>query len=123
MTADRGAAAEDDLAAGIAEVEGYLLAQAEIGAARREAESFARLLPWLTTAQREDLTLRYAQERLAQSRIRLRAVAERCRELEEQYDTRYLALRQRLLCTCVALLLTALSVCAALCALAVDGTG
>ncbi|MEU9985162.1 hypothetical protein [Streptomyces sp. NPDC050856] len=95
MTADPPTAR--DTAAGIARLEGYLLCQAELRRAREEAESFAQRLPWLTTAQREDVVHHYAQERVELSKEVLRAVTARCAELREEYTARYEELRGRLL--------------------------
>jgi hypothetical protein len=94
-----------ETAAGIARLEGYLLCQAELRTARTEAEAFARHMPWLTIAQHEEVTRHYARERVALSKEVLRAVTARCTELEEQYAARYHALRQRLLCLSVAILI------------------
>ncbi|NBM19640.1 hypothetical protein [Streptomyces sp. GC420] len=103
---------DTDTAAGIARLEGYLLCQAEIGKARTEAEDFAGRLPWLTSAQREEVVRNYALDRLNVSKESLRAVTVRCAELQQEYETRYHLLRRRLLCHCVALLLLSCALCA-----------
>ncbi|MBA4864174.1 hypothetical protein H1V43_23015 [Streptomyces sp. PSKA54] len=102
-----------EAAAGIAQLEGYLLCQAEIRTARAEGDAFARRMAWLTTAQHEEVARHYADERLALSKELLGAVAARCVELQDEYEARYLALRQRLLCRCVALLLVSCALSAA----------
>jgi hypothetical protein len=100
-------------AADINRLEGYLLCQAEIRKARSEGEDFARRLPWLTTAQQEEVARHYAQERLATTKQALAAVSARQAELREEYTARYQELRQRLLCRCTALLTAALALCCA----------
>ncbi|MET9297216.1 hypothetical protein [Streptomyces sp. NPDC003077] len=103
-----------DTARGIARVEGYLLWQAERDRARAEAEEFADRMPWLTTAQREEVTRLYREQRLVVARQVLRAIADRCEELREEYTARYETLRRRLVRAGVATLLgaVALFVCA-----------
>ncbi|WP_433544377.1 hypothetical protein ACQPZG_04150 (plasmid) [Streptomyces sp. CA-294286] len=100
-----------ETAAGISRLEGYLLGQAEIQRARSQGEDFAGRLPWLTTAQHEEVARQYARDRLATTRQALAAVHARQAELREEYTARYQALRQQLLCRCVALLVTALALC------------
>jgi hypothetical protein len=112
---------DHDTAAGIARLEGYLLCQAEIQRARTEAEAFARRLPWLTTAQQEEVVRHYAEDRLAVSREALRTVAARCAELRDEYTVRYEALRQRLLRRCVALTLASAALCATACLITFSG--
>lgn len=101
-----------EIASGIAALEGYLLSQAEISDARREAEAFADRLPWLTTAERSEVVRLYAEDHLDVSRRVLRRITDRCRELRAEYTARYELLRRRLLCVCVALLLAAFTLCA-----------
>lgn len=96
---------------GIARLEGYLLCQTELTNARAEAEAFARRLTWLTTAQHEEVVRLYTDERIKISRRTLERIIERSRELQTEYAARYEQLRQRLLCTCVALVLAALALC------------
>lgn len=105
-TAEDGESAEAE--AGITQLEGYLLWQAELTGARAEAEAFARQLPWLTRGQHEELVRRYAEARIALSRRVLRSVAHRCAELRTEYAERYALLRRRLLWACaLAVLLSA----------------
>ncbi|MFD0068845.1 hypothetical protein ACFV99_19865 [Streptomyces sp. NPDC059944] len=82
--------------AGINDVEGFLLLQAELEAARREAERFTSQLDWLTTAQREDVARHYIDERKKLTQMMLTTVAWRSRQLREEYETRYGQLRSRL---------------------------
>ncbi|GGO90210.1 hypothetical protein [Wenjunlia tyrosinilytica] len=100
-----------EIAAGIAQLEGYLLCQTEIANARAEAEAFARRLPWLTTSQHEEVVALYSRERVELSRRVLRGVADRCRSLRGEYEARYAQLRARLLCVTVATVLAALAAC------------
>ncbi|MEV4043371.1 hypothetical protein RKD32_003124 [Streptomyces sp. SAI-195] len=51
-----------------AEAEGFLLAQEHRSAAHREAQTLCDALPWLTTAQAEDLTRYYVAHRLRLTR-------------------------------------------------------
>ncbi|WP_326595511.1 hypothetical protein [Streptomyces sp. NBC_01803] len=104
----------DDAAEGIAQLEGYLLWQAELSNARAEAAAFADALPWLTDAQRAELTTRYAEDRIRLARRVLAGVADRCRVLESEYTTRYRELRHRLLCAAGCVLLAAVSLSAGL---------
>jgi hypothetical protein len=94
----------EQAADGLHRLEGYLLAQAERDTARREAEAFARRLPWLTTAEREQLVECYARERIALSHRVLAGVADRCRTLQAEYGERYERLRCRLVCLTVLVL-------------------
>ncbi|OKK04631.1 hypothetical protein AMK26_15025 [Streptomyces sp. CB03234] len=97
---------ERETAAGINRIEGYLLCQAELRRARIEGEAFASRMPWLTRAQHEEVAHLYAQDRIELSQKVLRAIADRCVELQEQYTARYESLRQRLVCLSVAALAT-----------------
>ncbi|MGW0531091.1 hypothetical protein [Streptomyces sp. NPDC003032] len=107
--ADRPAAPLDRQGAALAgEVEGYLLVRAEREQARREAAALCARLPWLTTAQAEDLTAHYTEQRLGLTRQALRTVTERAAQLREEYEARYAALRRELLVrhtVCVVLML------------------
>jgi hypothetical protein len=93
-----------EAADGLRRIEGYLLAEREKAAARSEAEKFADRLPWLLTAQREELVCRYAEARTELARRQLAAVAERCSQLRTEYEQRYRALRLRLIGACAAAL-------------------
>ncbi|MFP1624257.1 hypothetical protein ACLB9X_03360 [Streptomyces sp. 5K101] len=96
---------EREAAAGIAELEGYLLAQSRLYEARVEAEAFADRLPWLTTSQREEVVRLFAEDRIALSRRALAALVSRAGELRQEYSQRYDFLRQRMLCGGLAALL------------------
>lgn len=108
----------DEIESGIARLEGYLLCQRELGDARTEAEAYADRLPWLTSAQREEVVRLYAEERVELSRRMLRRIADRCEELRAEYTARYEELRRRLLYRCVAVVLVALTVLAVMGAVA-----
>lgn len=101
------------------EVEGYLLAEADRERARREAEAFCARLPWLTTAQAEEVARLYAEEHIELTRQRLRQTLRRADELRHEYEARYAALRHRLLAWhavgATALLACATGVSAAVC--------
>ncbi|MFH8370087.1 hypothetical protein [Streptomyces sp. NPDC018031] len=97
----------DDVAAGIARIEGYLLCQAALRRARDEGQAFADRMPWLTTAQHQEVARRFAEAHVEVTRTALRSVAARCEELKAEYTARYELLRRRLLCRTAALLLFA----------------
>ncbi|MGP3991817.1 hypothetical protein [Streptomyces sp. 3N207] len=84
-------------ARGLNELEGHLLAQAEVTEALNCAEAFAAQLTWLTTAQREEVVRLYTTHRLQISRAALQRVTDRARELQCHYSSRYHALQVRLL--------------------------
>ncbi|MFE2296432.1 hypothetical protein [Streptomyces sp. NPDC059452] len=90
---------DKDSARGLAQLEGYLLWSAEVERARRQARRFTGELPWLTTAQREDVERVYLADRVAVSRDSLTRVRDRAAELRAEYTERYERLRAR----CVAL--------------------
>ncbi|MFF3905666.1 hypothetical protein ACFYZJ_06555 [Streptomyces sp. NPDC001848] len=96
-----------------AEVEGCLLAHAEYDRAHREAEALCARLPWLTTAQAEDLVRHYVSRRLDITRRTLATIARRAGQLRDEYEARYAALRRALLrghaaCACALLGITGL---------------
>ncbi|MGW0424724.1 hypothetical protein [Streptomyces sp. NPDC003015] len=94
------------------QVEGYLLLQAERDQAQHEAKMLCRRLPWLTTAQAEELMCHYVQQRLGLTRQALQVTASRADRLRAEYEGRYAVLRQRLLkwhAACASLLLAAAS--------------
>ncbi|MFJ4923131.1 hypothetical protein [Streptomyces sp. NPDC088725] len=86
---------DDDSVRGLVRIEGYLLWNAELEEARRQAGSFAGQLPWLTTAQREDVERVYAADRVAASHATLLRIAGRATELRGEYEERYRRLRTR----------------------------
>ncbi|MDI5967646.1 hypothetical protein [Streptantibioticus silvisoli] len=83
-------------AAGINALEGYLLWQAETSRAAERARRFTDTLPWLTTAQREEVERAYADDHLGHAEAALRAFAERCEQLRSEYRAVYRRLRRRL---------------------------
>jgi hypothetical protein len=89
-------------------VEGYLLARSHHDQARREAETLCARMPWLTTAQAEDVTRHYVRQRIDLTRQMLLGTAERAAQLRQEYEERYAALRHDLLkrhaaCACAVL--------------------
>ncbi|MEU1488404.1 hypothetical protein [Streptomyces sp. NPDC005752] len=90
---------DKESARGLAQVEGYLLWNAEVDEARRRARSFTDALPWLTSAQREDVERVYVADRVEACRDTLTRIAGRAMELRGEYSARYDRLRAR----CVAL--------------------
>ncbi|MFE0807883.1 hypothetical protein ACFW4M_18200 [Streptomyces sp. NPDC058794] len=86
------------VASGIAaEAEGFLLAREHRQDAHREAQALCGALPWLTTAQAEELTRHYVAHRLRLSREMFETTLRRADELGREYEARYLRLRRDLL--------------------------
>ncbi|MEV6207978.1 hypothetical protein [Kitasatospora sp. NPDC051914] len=85
-----------DAAGSLQQLEGYLLWQAELATAQRDAAAFADQFPWLTTGEREEVEEAYARERLQVSRLAVTRIAQRCRELRSEYEERYRHLKSRL---------------------------
>ncbi|MGW7262216.1 hypothetical protein [Streptomyces sp. NPDC054842] len=83
--------------AAVNEVEGYLLVQAELQAAQREAHDFTERMPWLTTAQGEEVARQYVEERIRLTRLTLTTVVRRASLLRDEYEARYALLRARVL--------------------------
>ncbi|MDQ0711201.1 hypothetical protein QFZ55_000653 [Streptomyces luteogriseus] len=79
------------------ETEGYLLAHAHRDRAQREAEELCARMPWLTTAQSEELTGHYVRRRLDVTRQSMLDTARRADELRQEYESRYTDLRRALL--------------------------
>ncbi|WP_409468721.1 hypothetical protein [Streptomyces sp. HC307] len=86
----------DHASALAAEAEGYLLAQAHHRDARREAKALCARMPWLTTAQAEEVTHHYIEQRIDLTRRMLQATAQRAVELRQEYEDRYAVLRRDL---------------------------
>jgi hypothetical protein len=105
---------EKDCARGLDQLEGYLLWSAEMAEVRRQAALFTEQLPWLTTAQREDVERVYTADRVAVSRAVLERIAERAHELRGEYTARYEQLRARCVAAAVAAVGTAAGACTAL---------
>ncbi|MEV5596107.1 hypothetical protein [Streptomyces sp. NPDC052496] len=108
-------------AEGLARLEGYLLLHAERDRASHEARTFADRLPWLTTAQRDEVIRCYTEERLTAVRRDLERIRTRCHQLRAEYTARYETLRRRLLHTCCAAGLLAAAVCACIVILSTAG--
>ncbi|WP_308799446.1 hypothetical protein [Streptomyces sp. UH6] len=79
------------------EMEGHLIAHTHRERAREEAEGLCARMPWLTTAQAEELTRQYVLLRIGLTRRMLLDVAERADRLGEEYEARYRVLRRALL--------------------------
>ncbi|WP_405611996.1 hypothetical protein OG292_10015 [Streptomyces sp. NBC_01511] len=94
-----------EAASGIQQLEGYLLAQSRVREARTHAAVFADRMPWLTSAQHEEVVSLYTQDHIAMSRRALEAVVARAGELRAEYTARYELLRRRLLCASLTALL------------------
>lgn len=84
------------------EVEGYLMWHAEVVQAQRMARAFTDQLPWLTTAQREEIERVYIADRTAASRVMLERIRDRALELRHEYSARYLQVRTRCVAATVA---------------------
>ncbi|MFF8031518.1 MULTISPECIES: hypothetical protein [unclassified Streptomyces] len=98
MNRPRPAAERNHRAEALAhQVEGYLLLHTERERARHEASVLCGRLPWLTTAQAQDVTRQYVEQRLSLTHRTLRATAERAEALRHEYEARYAALRRTLL--------------------------
>ncbi|GFH38031.1 hypothetical protein [Streptomyces pacificus] len=112
MTRSKGGAGDGvDTAAGLARLEGYLMANAHVHAARTAAEALADRMPWLTAGERTELVRLATADRIQVSREQFEAVAVRARELEAQYAARYGELRRRVVCRGVACAAVCLTFC------------
>ncbi|MBB5939190.1 hypothetical protein [Streptomyces zagrosensis] len=105
---------------GIAQLEGYLLLQAEREQARADAEIFASRMAWLSPTEHDTVVRLYAEERLRLTRWTLERIRDRCHQLSTEYETRYAELRRRLLSGCLALLCATLAVNAVLMAVVLE---
>ncbi|MFF5426707.1 MULTISPECIES: hypothetical protein [unclassified Streptomyces] len=98
-----GARGHDDLraeaAAGIARMEGYLLAQHARTEAAEAGAAFAGRFPWLGPHEAEEIARVFAQEHLALRRRMFQAAVVRADELRREYSDRYACLRRRLVTT------------------------
>ncbi|MFC8141003.1 hypothetical protein ACFUKV_04430 [Streptomyces paradoxus] len=79
------------------ETEGYLLAHAHRHQAQREAEDLCARMPWLTTAQADELTAHYVRRRLDVTRQLMLGTVRRADELRQEYENRYTELQRALL--------------------------
>ncbi|WP_394436469.1 hypothetical protein [Streptomyces sp. SGAir0957] len=95
MSADR------DVESGLQQMEGFLLWSSKVAETRAQAEDFTRRLPWLTTAQREEVERVFTEERLAFHKAALAQIAARAHELRGEYDERYAGLKARCLGWCL----------------------
>ncbi|MEH0630875.1 hypothetical protein [Streptomyces stelliscabiei] len=103
----------------VGEVEGYLKARICHLQAREEAEALCSRLPWATTAQAEEITRHYIEQRLTRTRHTL---AHHLDELRDQYENRYQELRRDLLKRHIAGACVVLAGCAGITAV-VDALG
>ncbi|KUM95466.1 hypothetical protein AQI95_43205 [Streptomyces yokosukanensis] len=81
----------------VREIEGHLLLAAAQEEGRRAAARTASRLGWLGEAERNVLEREFEAEYVALSRLSWQRTARRAEELRQMYETRYRALRQRLL--------------------------
>ncbi|MFD5028948.1 hypothetical protein ACFVWX_23815 [Streptomyces sp. NPDC058220] len=109
---------DKDSARGLVRLEGYLLWSAEVEDVRRRTVRFTEQLPWLTTAQREEVERVYTADGVAASREMLVRIANRAAELREEYTERYLQLRTRCVAATVVAVGAASGTCAAVTLLA-----
>ncbi|MBY8879631.1 hypothetical protein [Actinacidiphila acidipaludis] len=80
---------------GLRQVEGFLMWHAEVAQAQRDATAFTERLPWLTTAQREEVERVYVDDRTAASRVMLQRICDRAVELRAEYAANYLRMKAR----------------------------
>ncbi|WP_406431607.1 hypothetical protein OHB00_04925 [Streptomyces sp. NBC_00631] len=96
----------------VGQVEGHLLLAATREEGRRAAARLADRIGWLTDTQRADLEAHFEAEYLSLARTSWQRTSERGEQLRREYETRYQALRQRLvaffLLTCALLTATTL---------------
>ncbi|MEV3933672.1 hypothetical protein [Streptomyces sp. NPDC053728] len=105
---------DEESARGLAQMEGYLLWNAEVERARGQARHFTDALPWLTTAQRDDVERVYVADRVELCRETLTRIAGRAVELRGEYTARYDRLRARCVAVSVLTVGTVGGTCAAL---------
>ncbi|MBL1084381.1 hypothetical protein JK359_20835 [Streptomyces actinomycinicus] len=91
----------DDERVLVQQIEGHLLLAAAREEGRTAAARLGSRLGWLTDTQREDLERQFETEYLALARLSWHRTAERAEELRQTYESRYRALRGRLLACCV----------------------
>ncbi|MFG2526460.1 hypothetical protein [Streptomyces sp. NPDC048516] len=103
-TPDRRTPDSRTVQAGIADIEGYLLWQAETDRARADAEAFVDALDWPTAAQRQELVRLLALRQLDLSRRSVTRIAARALQLRREYQQRYDCLKRRVLAAVLALL-------------------
>ncbi|MET9932069.1 MULTISPECIES: hypothetical protein [unclassified Streptomyces] len=86
-----------EAAAGIARLEGYLLARRVRTEATEAGAVFADRFPWLGPQERSEIAREFAREHLAVRRRMLQDAVARADELRREYGDRYDLLRRRLL--------------------------
>ncbi|MEQ8146106.1 hypothetical protein [Streptomyces sp. OP7] len=86
-----------DASAVTAEAEGIVMARSHLAEARLEAEALCGDMPWLTTAQAEDVARHYVDRRIDLTRRMLQTTVRRAEELRGEYEARYAELRGALL--------------------------
>ncbi|MFF8726778.1 hypothetical protein ACF073_09830 [Streptomyces sp. NPDC015171] len=85
----------------VQQIEGHLMVAAAREEGRTAAARLSTRLGWLTESQREDVERQFEAEYLALARLSWRRTAERAQELGLTYESRYRALRRRLLACAV----------------------
>ncbi|WP_306319521.1 MULTISPECIES: hypothetical protein [unclassified Streptomyces] len=100
---------EQDVDAGIQQMEGYLLWNSKVTEAHEQAEAFTDRLDWLTGAQREEVQRVFVEERLAFHKAALGQIVARAAELREEYGKRYERLKARCVGICGGVLVGLLS--------------
>ncbi|MEU0404326.1 hypothetical protein ABZ318_29705 [Streptomyces sp. NPDC006197] len=88
-----------EAAAGIARLEGYLLAHRVRSEAAEAGAAFARRFPWLGPREEAEVARVFEQEHRAVRHRMLQATAARAEELRREYGHRYACLRRRLVAT------------------------
>lgn len=68
-----------------------------LSASQREAEDLCACLPWLTTAQADDLAHHYIRQRNHLTRLMFQETLRRAAQLRQEYESRYAVLRRDLL--------------------------
>ncbi|MFC9583623.1 hypothetical protein ACFVJ8_12455 [Streptomyces yangpuensis] len=87
----------EEVAAGLARIEGYLMSQAVLREAREEGRAFAGSLTWLGPGEQDEISDRFAQHHLRLRREMLAATVARATELRDEYAHRYAHLRRRVI--------------------------
>lgn len=93
MKARRAPAGPESGSSFVGEVEGYLKAQTYYLEAREEAYELCARMPWLTSAQAEEMTRHYVEENIRRTRHTL---IRHIDDLRTQYEGRYQRLRSSL---------------------------
>ncbi|MEU6668983.1 hypothetical protein [Streptomyces sp. NPDC046727] len=81
----------------VRQIEGHLLLAAAREEGRTAAARLSSRLGWLTDTQREDVEGQFEAAYLVLARLSWQRTAERAEELRQAYESRYRALRRRLL--------------------------